>query len=156
MELISAENCFVKECIKETRKRKIEVGDDEVREFCLWNLYFLHQFAFFTRACIFSPHMATTKQLKKWPGDIADAKHRYLSNTNATSTAAGTTSSRICKMLPPKRRWVSESRKDKVRWVIQVPCTYSHLPGRTRTSSSLCNKPHINSQGRELCHVIMT
>ena len=30
----------MKECIKETRKRKIEVGDDEVREFCLWNLYF--------------------------------------------------------------------------------------------------------------------
>ena len=79
----------------------------------------------FARACIFSPHMATTKQLKKWPGDIADAKHRYLSNTNATATPAGTTSSRICKMLPPKRRWVSESRKDNVHSrVIQEPCTY--------------------------------
>ena len=35
MVIISPENCFVKECMKETRKRKIEVEEDEVREKCL-------------------------------------------------------------------------------------------------------------------------
>ena len=32
MDIISPENCYVKECMKETRKRKIEVEEDEVRE----------------------------------------------------------------------------------------------------------------------------
>ena len=32
MDVMSPENCFVKECMKETRKRKIEVEEDEVRK----------------------------------------------------------------------------------------------------------------------------
>ena len=34
MDIISPENCYVKECLKEMRKRKIEVEEDEVREKC--------------------------------------------------------------------------------------------------------------------------
>ena len=32
MDIISPENCYVKECMKETRKRKIEMEEGEVRE----------------------------------------------------------------------------------------------------------------------------
>ena len=33
MDMISPENCYAKECMKEMRKRKIEVEEDEVKSF---------------------------------------------------------------------------------------------------------------------------
>ena len=38
MDMISPENCYAKECMKEMRKRKIEVEEDEVSGKVLYSL----------------------------------------------------------------------------------------------------------------------